>query len=41
MELALPGRFVEQKFHDFLIGQGLLPFDLLEKVVLEQFVPAQ
>lgn len=40
VELALPGRFDELRFHDFLIGQGLLPFDLLEKVVMEEFVPA-
>jgi uncharacterized protein (DUF885 family) len=40
VELALPGRFDERRFHDFLIGQGLLPFALLEKAVMEEFVPA-
>ncbi len=41
VELLLRDRFREQPYHDFLIGQGLLPFDLLEKAVLEEFVPAQ
>lgn len=41
VELALAGRFSEQPYHDFIIGQGLLPFDLLEKAVMEEFVPAQ
>lgn len=41
VELALPGRFQEKPYHDFLIGQGLLPFDLIEKAVMEEFVPAQ
>ncbi|MDB6115793.1 MAG: hypothetical protein JWQ62_2738 [Lacunisphaera sp.] len=30
-----------QAFNDFLIGQGLLPPDLLAKAVREQFIPAQ
>jgi hypothetical protein len=41
VELALPGRFDPLKFHDFLIGQGLLPFDLLERTVVEEFIPSQ
>lgn len=41
VELALTGRFREQPYHDFIIGQGLLPFDLLEKAVMEEFVPSQ
>ncbi len=41
VELLLRDRFREQPYHDFLIGQGLLPFDLLEKAVMEEFVPAQ
>jgi hypothetical protein len=40
-ELALPGHFDARAYHDFLLGQGLLPFDLLEKAVMQQFVPAQ
>ena len=41
VEIVLPDRFEEQPYHDFIIGQGLLPFDLLEKAVMEEFVPAQ
>jgi hypothetical protein len=41
VEIALPDSFREQPYHDFIIGQGLLPFDLLEKAVMEEFVPAQ
>ena len=41
VEIALPDRFNVQAYHDFIIGQGLLPFDLLEKAVMEDFVPAQ
>jgi len=40
-ELALPGQFEKLAYHDFIIGQGLLPFDLLEKAVMQEFVPAQ
>ena len=41
VEIALPDRFNVQAYHDFIIGQGLLPFDLLEKAVMEDFVPSQ
>ena len=41
VELALPGHFDQKRYHDFIIGQGLLPFDLLEKAVIEEFVPSQ
>lgn len=41
VELALRERFREQPYHDFIIGQGVLPFDLLEKAVMEEFVPSQ
>ena len=41
VELALPGRFNELAYHDFIVSQGLLPFDLLEKAVMEEFVPSQ
>jgi hypothetical protein len=37
-ELALGEKFNKQHFHDFVIGQGLLPPDLLQKAVMEQFV---
>jgi len=40
-ELALGTKFNKQRFHDFVIAQGLLPPDLLQKAVLEQFVPAE
>lgn len=40
-ELALGDRFNKQRFHDFVIAQGLLPPELLQKAVLEQFVPAE
>lgn len=39
--LAAPGSFDARAYHDFLLGQGLLPFDLLEQAVMQQFVPAQ
>jgi hypothetical protein len=41
VELALPGRFQRLPYHDFIVGQGLLPFDLLEKAVMQEFVPSQ
>lgn len=41
VELALPGHFDELAYHDFIVNQGLLPFDLLEKAVMEEFVPAR
>ncbi len=40
-EAALGSRFNAQKFHDFILLQGLLPPDLMRKAVLEEFVPAQ
>lgn len=40
-ELALGEKFDRQAFNDFLVGQGLLPPELLAKAVREQFIPAQ
>jgi uncharacterized protein (DUF885 family) len=40
-EIALPNRFDKHAYHDFIVGQGLLPFDLIENAVMEEFVPAQ
>jgi uncharacterized protein (DUF885 family) len=40
-EAALGTKFNQQKFHDFLLGQGLLPPSLLRKAVLEDFVRSQ
>jgi uncharacterized protein (DUF885 family) len=37
-ELAMGDKFNQQKYHDFIIGQGLLPLNLLEQAVLTQFV---
>jgi len=40
-EIALGSKFDRHAFNDFLIGQGLLPPDLLAKAVREEFIPAQ
>jgi uncharacterized protein (DUF885 family) len=37
IELAQRDSFDEKRYHDFIVGQGLLPFDLLEKAVIEEF----
>ena len=37
-EKAMGPRFNVQKFHDFILSQGLLPPDLLRKAVVENFV---
>jgi hypothetical protein len=36
--LALGDRFNAQAYHDFIINQGLLPIDLLDKAVTDEFV---
>jgi hypothetical protein len=41
VELAQPGKFDEKKFHDFIVSQGLLPFELLEKAVMEDYLKSQ
>ncbi len=41
VELAQAGRFNELAFHDFIVNQGLLPFDLLEQAVTTEFVPSR
>ena len=38
VELAMGERFDQQSYHDFIVNQGLLPFDVLERVVREEFV---
>lgn len=38
VEKAQGKKFDQQKFHDFVLGQGLLPPELLRKAVLEDFV---
>jgi hypothetical protein len=40
LELALAGRFDEHRYHDFIVAQGPLPFDLLEQAVNEEFLGA-
>jgi hypothetical protein len=37
-EIALGPKFSPQSFHDYIIAQGLLPPDLLEKAVMEDYV---
>ena len=37
-QLALGGKFDAQSYHDFILAQGLLPPDLLEKAVMEYYV---
>jgi len=41
VELALGKKFKEQPYHDFIIGEGLLPLELLEQAVMTRFVPSQ
>ena len=40
-EIALGPRFDAKAFNDFIVSQGLLPPPLLERAVLEEFVPAR
>jgi uncharacterized protein (DUF885 family) len=40
-EGALGKKFDQKKFHDFILGQGLLPPDLMRAAVLEDFIPSQ
>jgi len=40
VEAALGTKFDQQKFHDFILAQGLLTPDLMRRAVLETFVPS-
>ncbi len=40
-EMALGAGFDQSSYHDFVIGEGLLPPDLLEQAVLERYVAAR
>ncbi len=40
-ELALGKHFDRRKFNDFVLAQGMLPVELLDKVVMEEFVAPQ
>jgi uncharacterized protein (DUF885 family) len=41
VERAMGARFDALKFHDFVLGQGLLPPHLLRKAAMEGLVPAR
>jgi uncharacterized protein (DUF885 family) len=38
-ERILGPKFDRQKYHDFLLAQGLLPPSLLRQAVMEEFIP--
>ena len=40
-EVKLSAKFDRQKFNDYVLAQGLLPPDLLQKAVEEEFIPGQ
>jgi uncharacterized protein (DUF885 family) len=40
-EATLGKKFDQKKFHDFILGEGLLPPDLMRAAVLEDFIPSQ
>jgi uncharacterized protein (DUF885 family) len=40
-EAALGAKFNQKQFHDFILGQGLLPPDLMREAVMQRFVPAE
>jgi hypothetical protein len=40
-EIALGERFDALSFHDFILNQGLLPLRLLDKAVMEEYVPSR
>ncbi|PYQ15081.1 MAG: DUF885 domain-containing protein [Acidobacteria bacterium] len=41
VERALGGRLDLQKYHDFILAQGLIPPKLLRRSLMEEFVPTQ
>jgi len=41
VERALGAKFDRLRYHDFVLGQGLVPPSLLRKAVIEEFVPAE
>jgi uncharacterized protein (DUF885 family) len=41
VEKALGPKFNQQRFHDFILAQGLLPPTLLRKAVFDNFVPRE
>ena len=40
-EIALGARFDQLSFHDFILNQGLLPLRLLDKAVMDDYVPSR
>ena len=40
-EVALGEDFNEKAFNDFLLGQGIIPLELMAKAVREEFIPSQ
>lgn len=40
-EIALGKRFDQLSFHDFILDQGVLPLNLLEQAVMEEYVPGR
>lgn len=40
-ELTMGKRFNAQAYHDFIVNEGLLPLDLLQKAVMERFAGAK
>jgi uncharacterized protein (DUF885 family) len=40
-EMALGAKFDRQRYHDFILAQGLLPPDMVSRAVKEVFVPAE
>lgn len=40
-ERVLGKKFDRQKYHDFILAQGMVPPSLLKKAVMEEFVPQQ
>ena len=40
-ELRLGKQFDQLAFNDYVLGQGLLPLDVLRQAVLDEFIPAQ
>jgi len=41
VELALGPSFDRQRYHDYILSQGLLPPDVLARTVMTEFVPAE
>ncbi len=40
-EMALGAKFNRQRYHDYILSQGLLPPDVLAKAVMTEFVPVE